>query len=90
MTFKIVRRHFAKVSDKWAETEDLRHRGIAFDRTWSSFCVFFGSSEAARLKQLCEQNKKVNVDVIPCLSSDGTWVMGAYYQLEMLLASEMT
>lgn len=83
---KIVRRHFAKVDDKWCEVEDLQTRGVTFDRTWSSFCVFFASSEEGRLKELCARTTRARVDVVSCPSLGGLWVMGAYYELEMLLA----
>ncbi len=38
--FDIVQRQFAKVEDKWVEANDLEHRGITADRSWSPLSVF--------------------------------------------------
>ncbi len=86
MTREIVRRHFAKVNDKWGEVEDLQTRGVAFDRARSSFCVLFASSEEERLKELYARTARTRVDVVSCPSLGHLWAMGAYYELEMLLA----
>jgi hypothetical protein len=84
--FGIVRRKFAKVDDKWIEIEDLRHRGLTAERTWSSFCVLIRTEQPDALAtRLWTQASHSHVDIVPSPTAGGVWVMGAHYRLESLL-----
>lgn len=83
---QIVRRHFAKIGDKWAELEDLRKRGLAVERTWSSFCAFFRADDPEALA--ANMRKHVtppHIDIVVSPTDKGVWVMGAHYYLESAL-----
>ena len=84
--FDIVRRRFAKVDDKWIEIDDLRHRGLTAERTWSSFCVLIRTEQPDALAtRLRTQTPHSHVDMVPSPTAGGVWVMGAHYRLESLL-----
>jgi hypothetical protein len=84
--FDIVRRQFAKVEDKWVEANDIQHRGIAAERSWWSFCVFIAAKQPDALSSILRaQVSARHVDVVPSLPEGGSWLMGAYYQLEHVL-----
>jgi hypothetical protein len=84
--FDIVRWQFAKVDDKWVEANDLRHRGVSAERTWSSFCVFIPANQPDTLTSTLRAQVSVrHLDVVPSLSEGGIWLMGAYYQSEDVL-----
>lgn len=86
MKFDIVRRQFAKIDDKWAELEDLKQRGVAPERTWSSFCIFVPAEQPDTLTTtLQSQVSARHIDIVPCHMAGGVWLLGAYYQLETLL-----
>jgi hypothetical protein len=84
----IIRRQFAKLDDKWIEIEDLRHRGLTAERTWSSFCVLIRTEQPGALAtRLRTQTPHSDVDMVPSPIAGGVWVMGAHYRLESLLPS---
>lgn len=86
MEFEIVRRQFAKIKDGWCELEDLQHRGLTADRTWSSFCALIpGDDLSALAESLRNQVAAPHVDIVPSPTAGGVWVMGAHYQLEAAL-----
>ncbi len=88
MKFDIVRRQFAKIDDKWIEIEDMRHRGLTAERTWSSFCVLLRTDQpdalATTLRAQCSQS---HIDIVPSPAAGGLWMLGAHYRLEALLPS---
>jgi hypothetical protein len=62
----ITRRQFAKFDDKWIEIEDLRHRGLTAERTWSSFCVLIRTEQPGALAtRLRTQTPHSHVDMVP-------------------------
>lgn len=84
---EIVKRQFAKVDETWCEIEDLRNRGLAVDRSWSSFCVLIpGDDLDALAASLRNRFSAQQIDVVPSTAAKGVWVMGAHYQLEVALA----
>jgi hypothetical protein len=83
---EIVRRHFAKIDDKWFELEDLNKRGLTADRAWSSFCAFFRAGDPEVLA--ANMRKHVtppHIDIVVSPTDSGVWVLGAYYHLEAAL-----
>jgi hypothetical protein len=83
----VVRRQFAKIDDQWGEVEDLRRRGLPFERSWSSFCIFFPAGKGDLLASLRQRTPRSHVQTVSSPSQEGIWVFGAYYHLEMLLVA---
>lgn len=83
----IVRLQFAKIDGEWLELEDMQSRGLAAERSWSSFCAFFRAPDpealAASMRKLVSPP---HIDIVVSPSAGGVWVLGAYYQLEPALA----
>lgn len=86
MKLEIVRRHFAKIDDKWVELEDLNKRGLTAERAWSSFCAFFRTDAPEALA--ANMRKHVtppHIDIVVSPTDKGVWILGAYYYLESTL-----
>jgi hypothetical protein len=82
----IVRRQFAKVEGGWLDLEDMHKRGLTGERSWSSFCAFFGAEDPEALAtNMREQVSPPHIDIVASQTAGGVWVLGAYYYLEATL-----
>ena len=67
----VVRRRFAKIDDQWGEVEDLRRRELSYERSGSSFCIFFPAGKADLLASLRQRAPRSHVQTVSSPSQEG-------------------